>query len=97
MTGLFNEGFHSFKNCQAQGPTPGPDQGLCQGQGQNMVRSWSGQERSGQVRSGQTLTPTPTPKWELSYVYTKIGFHHHPPTTPSLNECLERRPKIVPG
>ena len=50
MTGLFNEGFHSFKNCQAQGPTPGPAQGLGQGQGQDMVWSWSGQVRSGQVR-----------------------------------------------
>ena len=35
---------------QAQGPTPGPTQGQGQGQGQDMVWSWSGQVRSGQVR-----------------------------------------------
>ena len=41
-----------IKYCQAQGPTPGPTQG--QGQGQDMVWSWSGQVRSGQVRSDST-------------------------------------------
>ena len=50
--------------CQAQGPTPGPTQG--QGQGQDMV--WS---QSGQVMSGQTLTPTLTQMWDLSL--TKIA------------------------
>ena len=35
----------------------------------------------GQVRSGQT--PTLTPKWDLRF--------HPPPTTPSLNQCLEKR------
>ena len=49
-------------NCQAQGPTQGPTQGQGQTQGQDMVWSWSGQ-----VRSGQTLTPTPTQMWDLSY------------------------------
>ena len=48
------------------------------------VRTWSGH---GQVRSGQTLTPTPTQMWDLSYTL-KLVSTHSPLTTPSLNECL---------
>ena len=46
----------------------------------------------GQVRSGQTKTPTPIQKWDLSHTL-KLVFTTHPPPplTPSLNECLERR------
>ena len=77
--------------CQAQGPTPGPTKVKVK----VMVGTWSGH---GQVRSGQTLTPTLTQMWDLSYTLKLVStHHHHPPTTPSLNECLERRPKIVPG
>ena len=65
-------------NCQAQGPTQGPTQGQGQGQGQDMVWSWSGQVRSdSNSNSNSNVGPE---------LYTKIGFH--PPTTPSLNECL---------
>merc|ERR1712079_543428 len=50
------------------------------------VRTWSGH---GQVRSGQTLTPTLTQMWDLSYTLKLVSthhHHHHPPA--SLNECL---------
>ena len=49
--------------CQAQGPTQGPAQG--QGQGQ------------GQVNSGQTLTPTPTQRWDLRYTLKLVFTTHH--------------------
>ena len=58
--------------CQAQGPTLGPTQGRVKVK----VRTWSGH---GLVRSGLTLTPTPTQKWDLSYTL-KLVFTTHPPT-----------------
>ena len=69
----------SVYSCQAQGPTQGPTQG----QGQDMVWSWSGQ-----VRSGQTLTPTLTQMWDLSYTLKLVSTTTHHPPPPSLNECL---------
>ena len=74
---LFYESLPHFSDlyCQAQGPNQGPTQGQAQGKGQSqdIVRSWSGQ-----VRSGQTPTPTPTQMWDLSYTL-KLVFtttHH---------------------
>ena len=52
------------------------------------VRTWSGH---GQARSGQTLTPTLTQMWDLSYTLKLVStttHHHHSPPPPSLNECL---------
>ena len=46
------------------------------------VRTWSGH---GQVRSNSNSNSNSKVGPEL---YSKIGFHHHSPTTPpSLNEC----------
>ena len=71
-------------NCQAQGPTLGPTQGRVKVKVK--VRTWSGH---GQVRSNSNSNSNSKVGPEL---YTKIGFHSPPPlTTPSLNECLERR------
>ena len=71
-----------YDYCQAQGPTLGPTQG----QVKVKVRTWSGR---GQVRSISKSNSSSKVGPEL---YTKIGFHPPPPTTtPSLNECLERR------
>ena len=64
----------NFSFCQAQGPTPGPTQG----QGQDMVWSWSGL-----VRSGLTLTPTPTQMWDLSYTLKLVFTTHHSPPPPT--------------
>ena len=38
------------------------------------IRTWSGQ-----VISGQTLTPTPTQMWDLSYTLKLVSTHHHHP------------------
>ena len=37
---------------------------------------------------GQTLSPTPTQKWDLSYTLKLVFTTHHSPPPPSLNECL---------
>ena len=81
--------------CQAQGPTLGPTLGPNQGRVKVKVkvRTWSGHGQV-MVRSGLTLTPTQTQKWDLSYTLNLVftTHHHHSPlTTPSLNQCLERR------
>merc|ERR1711953_767812 len=69
--------------CQAQGPTLGPTQGRVKVKVK--VRTWSGH---GQVRSISNSNSNSKVGPEL---YTKIGFHPPTTTTPSLNECLERR------
>ena len=70
--------------CQAQGPTLGPTQGRVKVKVK--VRTWSGH---GQVRSNSNSNSNSKVGPEL---YTKIGFHPlTTTTTPSLNECLERR------
>ena len=74
--------FLIIQNCQAQGPTLGPTQGRVKVK----VRTWSGHGQD-MVRSGLTLTPTPTQKWDLSYTLKLVSTHHSPPP-PSLNECL---------
>ena len=87
--------YKSYKYCQAQGPTPGPTQGRVKVKVK--AWSWSGHGQV-MVRSCQNLTltlaPTPTQKstkkWDLTELYTKIGFYSlpPPPPIPSLNECL---------
>jgi len=59
--------------CQAQGPTLGPTQGRVKVKVK--VRTWSGH---GQVRSNSNSNSNSKVGPEL---YTKIGFHHSPPTT----------------
>ena len=61
------------QNCEAEGLAQGP----IHGQGQDKVRSWS----------GQTLTPTPTPKWDLSKLYTKNLFPPYPSPPPIKINC----------
>ena len=64
--------------CQAQGPTPGTTLG--EGQGQDMVN-----------RTGQTLTPTPTQKWDLSYTL-KLVFTttHH-----TISKCVFKEQRMI--
>ena len=57
--------------CQPQGPTLGPTQGRVKVK----VRTWSGH---GQVRSNSNSNSNSKVGPELN---TKIGFHHHSPTT----------------